>query len=210
MHSSVEVRYPFLDEEVFDFTAQTAPALEAAWIPRQVPAAPARGTLDSEVDRARRHKVIFRAPLDSFHMDPEPPYVAQLLSEDSLRRTGYFDLKEVTRWRKGFRELRAEFAAATLGGNGTHRGRRHAALAPSIHGWWFGRSAGVVWLRKVFANSVAPSRTIPAFATSAARSLSSPGHLSPCWASPALSECTSAPPPCVPSAHRCGPVRCNA
>ena len=51
MHSSVEVRYPFLDEEVFDFTAKAAPALEAAWIPRQIPAAPAGGTLDSEVDR---------------------------------------------------------------------------------------------------------------------------------------------------------------
>jgi len=32
--------------------------------------------------------------------------LAQLLSEDSLRRTGYFDLKEVTRWRKSFRELK--------------------------------------------------------------------------------------------------------
>ena len=41
-------------------------------------------------------------------MDPEPPYVAQLLSEDSIRRTGYFDLKEVTHWRQKFRELREE------------------------------------------------------------------------------------------------------
>ena len=102
MHSSVEVRYPFLDEEVFDFTAKLHPRwklrgfrdkyllrlLAERWIPKSI---------------ARRGKVIFRAPLDSFHMDPEPPFVAQLLSEDSLRRTGYFDVKEVTRWRKGFR-----------------------------------------------------------------------------------------------------------
>jgi asparagine synthase (glutamine-hydrolysing) len=40
-------------------------------------------------------------------MDPEPLFVAQLLSENSLRRTGYFDVREVTRWRKGFREMRA-------------------------------------------------------------------------------------------------------
>jgi asparagine synthase (glutamine-hydrolysing) len=106
MHSSVEVRYPFLDEEVFDFTAKLHPRwklrgfrdkyllrlLAERWIPKSV---------------ARRHKVIFRAPLDSFHMDPEPPYVAQLLSEESLRRTGYFDVREVTRWRKEFRKLRA-------------------------------------------------------------------------------------------------------
>jgi asparagine synthase (glutamine-hydrolysing) len=107
MHSSVEVRYPFLDEDVFDFTARLHPRwklrgfrdkyllrlLAERWIPKSI---------------ARRHKVIFRAPLDSFHMDPEPPYVAQLLSEDSIRRTGYFDLKEVTHWRESFRELRSE------------------------------------------------------------------------------------------------------
>ncbi|MGC1322971.1 MAG: asparagine synthase (glutamine-hydrolyzing) [Candidatus Udaeobacter sp.] len=106
MHSSVEVRYPFLDEEVFDFTAKLHPRwklrgfrdkyllrlLAERWIPKSI---------------ARRGKVIFRAPLDSFHMDPEPLFVAQLLSEDSLRRTGYFDVSEVTRWRKGFREMRA-------------------------------------------------------------------------------------------------------
>jgi asparagine synthase (glutamine-hydrolysing) len=105
MHSSVEVRYPFLDEEVFEFTATLHPRwklrgfrdkyllrlLAERWIPKSV---------------ARRGKVIFRAPLDSFHMDPEPPFVAQLVSEDSLRRTGYFDVKEVTHWRKSFRDLR--------------------------------------------------------------------------------------------------------
>jgi asparagine synthase (glutamine-hydrolysing) len=107
MHSSVEVRYPFLDEDVFDFTARLHPRwklrgfrdkyllrlLAERWIPKSI---------------ARRHKVIFRAPLDSFHMDPEPPYVAQLLSEDSIRRTGYFDLEEVTHWRQSFRDLRDE------------------------------------------------------------------------------------------------------
>jgi len=106
MHSSVEVRYPFLDEEVFDFTAKLHPRwklrgfhdkyllrlLAERWIPKSI---------------ARRHKVIFRAPLDSFHMDPEPPFVTQLLSDESLRRTGYFDIAEVTRWRRDFRQLRA-------------------------------------------------------------------------------------------------------
>lgn len=106
MHSSVEVRYPFLDEAVFDFTAKLHPRwklrgfrdkyllrlLAERWIPKSI---------------ARRGKVIFRAPLDSFHMDPEPPFVAQLLSDASLRRTGYFDLKEVAHWRKAFRNLRA-------------------------------------------------------------------------------------------------------
>ena len=105
MHSSVEVRYPFLDEDVFDFTAKLHPSwklrgfrdkhllrqLAERWLPPSV---------------AKRRKVIFRAPLDSFHMDPEPPFVAQLLSDESLRRTGYFDVAAVRRWRKDFREMR--------------------------------------------------------------------------------------------------------
>jgi len=106
MHSSVEVRYPFLDEDVFDFLAKLHPRwrlrgfrdkhllrlLAERWVPKSV---------------ARRHKVIFRAPLDSFHMQPEPPFIAQLLSEESLRKTGYFDLSAVARWRNDFRKMRA-------------------------------------------------------------------------------------------------------
>src|SRR4051812_32990067 len=107
MHNSVEVRYPFLDEDVFDFLSRLHPSwrlkgfrdkhllrlLAERWVPKSV---------------ARRHKVIFRAPLDSFHMDPEPPFVAQLLSDESLRKTGYFNLAEIKRWRTDFRKLRSE------------------------------------------------------------------------------------------------------
>ena len=41
-------------------------------------------------------------------MDPEPPFVAQLLSDESLRKTGYFNLAEIKRWRTDFRKLRSE------------------------------------------------------------------------------------------------------
>ena len=105
MHSSVEVRYPFLDEDVFDFTARLHPRwklrgfrdkhllrlLAERWLPREV---------------FQRQKVIFRAPLDSFHIDPEPPFVRQLLSEESLKRTGYFDAQAVHHWRKAYRQMR--------------------------------------------------------------------------------------------------------
>ncbi len=105
MNSSVEVRYPFLDEEVFSFLATVDPRwklrgfrdkhllrlLAERWVPPSV---------------YRRRKVIFRAPLDSFHIQPEPPFVAQLLSEDSLQRTGYFDVAAVHFWRRAFREMR--------------------------------------------------------------------------------------------------------
>jgi asparagine synthase (glutamine-hydrolysing) len=106
MHNSVEVRYPFLDEDVFDFLSKLHPRwrlrgfrdkhllrlLAERWVPKSV---------------ARRHKVIFRAPLDSFQMDPEPEFVAQLMSEESLRKTGYFDVAAVSRWRNDFRKMRA-------------------------------------------------------------------------------------------------------
>jgi asparagine synthase (glutamine-hydrolysing) len=106
MNSSVEVRYPFLDEDVFSFLASLDPRwklrgfrdkhllrlLAERWVPPSV---------------YRRRKVIFRAPLDSFHIEPEPPFVSQLLSEESLRLTGYFDVEQVQHWRKAFRQLRA-------------------------------------------------------------------------------------------------------
>ncbi len=105
MHSSVEVRYPFLDEDVFDFIARLDPSwklrgfrdkhllrlLAERWLPPEV---------------YKRKKVIFRAPLDSFHLDPEPQFIKDLLSEESLKRTGYFDVKEVQHWRKAFRDLK--------------------------------------------------------------------------------------------------------
>ncbi len=106
MHSSVEVRYPFLDEDVFAFLAKLHPRwklrgfrdkhllrlLAERWLPPSI---------------YKRGKVIFRAPLDSFHMDPEPVWVGELMSEESLRKTGYFDGASVRRWRKDFRKMRA-------------------------------------------------------------------------------------------------------
>lgn len=105
MHSSVEVRYPFLDEDFFDFTAKLHPRWKL------------RGFRDKYILRLlaerwlppstyKRGKVIFRAPLDSFHLDPEPAFVRDLLSEESLRKTGYFDVKEVQHWRKAYRTLK--------------------------------------------------------------------------------------------------------
>jgi asparagine synthase (glutamine-hydrolysing) len=105
MHSSVETRYPFLDEDVFAFLARLHPRwklrrlqdkyilrlLAERWLPREI---------------AWRRKAMFRAPFDSFHAEPVPAFVAQLLSEESLRRTGYFEPAAVRHWRRAFRTLR--------------------------------------------------------------------------------------------------------
>src|SRR5205823_526900 len=110
MHSSVETRYPFLDEDVFAFLARLHPRwklrgfqdkyilrlLAQRWLPH---------------DAAWRKKAMFRAPFDSFHMEQAPPFVEQLLSEESLAKTGFFDVPSVDYWRKAFRRMRAGSAA---------------------------------------------------------------------------------------------------
>jgi asparagine synthase (glutamine-hydrolysing) len=109
MHSSVETRYPYLDEDVFAYLAPLQPRwklrgfkekyllrrLGERWLPRSI---------------AWRRKAMFRAPFDSFFdEDPTqvPAFVDQLLSEESLRKTGYFDVPAVQHWRRAFRGLRA-------------------------------------------------------------------------------------------------------
>jgi asparagine synthase (glutamine-hydrolysing) len=105
MHSSVETRYPFLDEEVFDFLARLHPRwklrgfcekyllkrLAERWLPKAI---------------AWRRKAMFRAPLDSFNLDNTPPFVDQLLSPESLARTGYFNPEAVAYWREMSRSMR--------------------------------------------------------------------------------------------------------
>jgi asparagine synthase (glutamine-hydrolysing) len=105
MNSSVETRYPFLDEAVFDYLAPIHPRwkmrrltekyllrrLAERWLPREI---------------AWRRKAMFRAPFDSFHDENAPPFVEQLLSEEALRRTGYFDAEAVRTWRQRFKAMR--------------------------------------------------------------------------------------------------------
>jgi asparagine synthase (glutamine-hydrolysing) len=105
MNSSVETRYPFLDEDVFAFLAKLDPGwkmrglrdklilryLADRWVPRSI---------------AWRRKAMFRAPLDGFHTQTLPTFVDQLLSPESLKKTGYFDPSATTHWRNAFRTMR--------------------------------------------------------------------------------------------------------
>jgi asparagine synthase (glutamine-hydrolysing) len=105
MNASVEARYPFLDEEVFAFLARLHPGwkmrglreklilryLADRWVPSSI---------------AWRRKAMFRAPFDGFHTMTFPTFVDQLLSPESLRKSGYFDAERVVHWRSAFRSLR--------------------------------------------------------------------------------------------------------
>ena len=90
MHSSVEARYPFLDDDVIDFCASLDPSyklngFKEKWILRQV----AARTLPKKI--ANRPKTMFRAGLSKTFLGPDrPAWVDQLLSPESLRKTGFF------------------------------------------------------------------------------------------------------------------------
>jgi asparagine synthase (glutamine-hydrolysing) len=100
MHSSVETRYPFLDDDVIRFCAEIGPeyklrGVTEKWILRQV----AARTLPPQI--ANRPKTMFRASLAQTFLGPHRPgWVDQLLSPESLRRAGCFDPKAIARERR--------------------------------------------------------------------------------------------------------------
>jgi asparagine synthase (glutamine-hydrolysing) len=91
MNSSVETRYPLLDDDVISFCASVAPEYKVRgmtdkWLLRQV----AARTLPKRI--ANRPKTMFRASRsEAFFDQNRPAWVDQLLSPESLRRTGYFN-----------------------------------------------------------------------------------------------------------------------
>jgi asparagine synthase (glutamine-hydrolysing) len=99
MHSSVEARYPFLDDDVIRFCASLDPEYKLhgrteKWLLRQV----AARTLPPQI--AGRKKTMFRAKMAATFLGPgRPPWVDQLLSRESLRATSYFDPAAVMRQR---------------------------------------------------------------------------------------------------------------
>jgi asparagine synthase (glutamine-hydrolysing) len=112
MNSSVETRYPFLDDGVIGFLAGIHPKwklhglrdkyilrlLAERWVPHSI---------------AWRRKAMFRAPMDAFHLEGAPPFVDDLLRPEALRKTGYFDVAAVQKWRAALPGLRAGGAKRT-------------------------------------------------------------------------------------------------
>ncbi len=118
MHASLKGRYPFLDEDLVAFLARLHPRFKL------------RGLTDKYLQRklalrwlpddlVAGKKRLLHAPLDAFHRAQPPRFVEQLLSPESLRKTGYFDPHPVAYWRQraprlrhGFRRLFIEMALA--------------------------------------------------------------------------------------------------
>ena len=96
-HASTEGRYPYLDERLVNFCSQLAPEYKLrGWTDKWLLRKLAARLLPPEV--ARRKKTMFRANLGkSFIGENHPTWVDDLLSDESLHRTGYFDPAGVRR-----------------------------------------------------------------------------------------------------------------
>jgi len=99
MNSSVEARYPLLDDDVISFCASIAPeyklrGLKDKWLLRRV----AARTLPPQI--ANRPKTMFQASRsEAFLGQDRPRWIDQLLSPESLKATGWFDPEAVARER---------------------------------------------------------------------------------------------------------------
>src|SRR5262245_45374500 len=95
MANSVEARYPFLDEDVIALTSRLHPRWKLArrlrdkYLLRRA----AERVLPKSV--AQRPKHMFRAPLAESFLAKPPAFVRELISPESIARTGYFDVARV-------------------------------------------------------------------------------------------------------------------
>jgi len=99
-NGSTEGRFPFLDEHVVRFSSQLAPEYKLnrwtdKWLLRQL----AKKVLPRQI--ASRPKTMFRAHWSKSFLGPDRPlWVDQLLSQDAIEKTGYFNHAQVTRARE--------------------------------------------------------------------------------------------------------------
>jgi asparagine synthase (glutamine-hydrolysing) len=117
MHSSVETRYPFLDEDLLAYTATLHPRwklrglLRDKYVERKV----AERWLPKDVAWRRKH--MFRAPMDAWidadgsrsegkGSGPSFQWIEQVLSPESLKKTGYFDAAAVAAAREKLGKMR--------------------------------------------------------------------------------------------------------
>lgn len=118
MSQSVETRYPFLDERVIAYMAKLHPRwklrglLKDKYVERKV----AERWLPKAV--AWRKKLMFRAPMDSWVKGganaTAEAWVDQVLSAESLRKSGYFDPEAVLRGKAKLATMRRSPAKVGL------------------------------------------------------------------------------------------------
>ena len=106
MHNSIETRHPFLDGTLIDFCSRLPPRLKLRGLRRDkhLLRLYAAGKLPASI--AERRKAMFRAPLAATFLSDPPAYVDELLSDESLRATGYFAPERVQLFRRTWSRIR--------------------------------------------------------------------------------------------------------
>jgi asparagine synthase (glutamine-hydrolysing) len=96
MANSIEGRYPFLDHRVIEFATKIPTRLRMNGLTEKyIIKECARGYIPAEL--IERPKQPYRAPIsECFFGNDAPAYVNEMLSEDSIRKNGYFDIKKVS------------------------------------------------------------------------------------------------------------------
>lgn len=98
MAYSLEARVPFLDHVLVEFCASIPSSVKMRWFTeKQVLRDAMRDVLPPEL--AQRKKRGMAAPLRHWMKSPLPEFAEELLSDTSLRRTGYFNPAVVARMR---------------------------------------------------------------------------------------------------------------
>jgi asparagine synthase (glutamine-hydrolysing) len=96
MAANLEVRVPFLNREMIDMAARMPPRLKLRGLKRKYVLKRALETVLPR-DVVWRKKAGFGAPIRSWLRGPLRPLIADLLSEDAVRRRGIFRPSEVRR-----------------------------------------------------------------------------------------------------------------
>ena len=96
MANSVEVRYPFLDKDLIDFSTRVPSDLKLKdFTEKYILRKMGSSLLPKAI--MEREKFHFIAPGSPFLIQQNIPYINDLLSEETIKKQGYFNPSEVTR-----------------------------------------------------------------------------------------------------------------
>ena len=106
LHNSVETRYPFLDLNMINLCSSLHPRWKLRGFRRDKHLLRNYASKILPTEIANRPKAMFRAPFANTFFTNPPAFVEQLISEESLRKTGYFDVKQVWHYRSIYKDYK--------------------------------------------------------------------------------------------------------
>lgn len=114
LHNSVETRYPFLDLNVVNLCSSLHPRWKLKGLRRDKHLLRNYASKILPPEIANRPKAMFRAPFANTFFSNPPAFVDQLISEESLAKTGYFDARKVWHFRSIYKDYKLKDAGKKL------------------------------------------------------------------------------------------------